>query len=70
MYINHKESIITEFMLDSADLGNLDPEPLMFQSGYLTIKSIDYKMGSPVYRLAIPNHEVKEAFNFSGWLLK
>jgi len=63
MYIGLNESIITEFMLDSADLDNLDPESLMFQSGYLTIKSIDYTMGSPVYRLVIPNHEVKEAFN-------
>jgi len=62
-YINLNESIITEFMLDSADLGNIDPESLMFQSGYLTIKSIDYSMGSPVYRLAIPNHEVNEALN-------
>ena len=63
MLISPEDSEVTDFMLDSADFGKLDPESIMFQSGYLTIKSIDYSMRPPLYRLTIPNHEVREAFN-------
>ena len=63
IFIGLKDSEVTGFMLDSADLDKLDPESIMFQSGYLTIKSIDYSMRPPLYRLTIPNLEVREAFN-------
>ena len=63
LFIGLKDSEVTGFMLDSADLGQLDPESIMFQSGYLTIESINYSMRPPLYRLTIPNLEVREAFN-------
>jgi len=63
VYINIKNAKATEFMLDSADLARLEPVSLMFQTGYLTVKDIDYSMGSPIYDLVIPNREVREAFN-------
>lgn len=39
---------------------NPDPVPLLFQSGYLTIKKYDAKYGS--YELGYPNNEVKYGF--------
>ena len=63
LYANHNKSKLTEFTLDAADLKKLDPESLMFQSGYLTIDKIDYARRPPVYELVMPNLEVREAFN-------
>jgi len=56
---------ITELMLNSADLERLEIEPLLFQSGYLTVKEVIRGRGSPVYICGIPNNEVKEAFNLN-----
>ena len=39
---------------------NLDPVPLFYQSGYLTIK--DYNLRQRSYRLGFPNNEVKYGF--------
>ncbi len=44
----------------SVDLISEDPVPVLFQSGYLTIK--DYDSEFREYRLGYPNREVKEAF--------
>jgi hypothetical protein len=63
IYASIDNSIVTEFMLDSADLDKLDPESLMFQSGYLTIKNIDFSNIAPTFYLSIPNREVRQAFN-------
>ena len=40
--------------------GDEDPIPVIFQSGYLTIKSYDKEFG--LYRLGFPNREVEEGF--------
>jgi len=39
---------------------DLNPIPLIYQSGYLTIKGYDEEFG--VYRLGFPNREVEEGF--------
>jgi hypothetical protein len=52
----HTSSII----FDSYDVDNLEPVPLLFQTGYLTIKSMDTERG--VFTLGYPNHEVKDSF--------
>jgi hypothetical protein len=62
-YANPVKPRITESLLDSADLDRLGIEPLLFQSGYLTIKEIPPTAGTPVYLLTTPNFEVREAFN-------
>jgi hypothetical protein len=54
---------ITERTLDSFDINKIELEPLLFQTGYLTIKDISYTMVYPVYRLDVPNYEVREALN-------
>ena len=40
--------------------GDEDPIPMIFQSGYLTIKGYDKEFG--LYRLGFPNREVEEGF--------
>lgn len=40
--------------------GDEDPLPVIFQSGYLTIKDYDERFG--IYRLGFPNREVEEGF--------
>ena len=56
-------TIITELSLDSADLYNIEAEPLLFQSGYLTIQEVVYTGGAAVYKLHTPNYEVRDAFS-------
>ena len=63
VYVDINDSIVTNYTLDSADFNRLNPVSLMFQTGYLTIKSIDNSFTPLVYNLAIPNREVREAFN-------
>jgi Predicted AAA-ATPase/PD-(D/E)XK nuclease superfamily len=46
--------------LDAYDIENLRLLPLMFQTGYLTIKSRDEEMG--IYTLDYPNLEVRQAY--------
>ncbi len=53
-----------ETLVDSFDIEKLRIEPILFQSGYLTIDSIVEKpRGGLEYRLRIPNREVQISFN-------
>jgi Predicted AAA-ATPase/PD-(D/E)XK nuclease superfamily len=52
------ESEATSF--ETFDIENLNPQAVMFQTGYLTIKKYDRKFGS--YTLGYPNNEVRRAF--------
>ncbi|TDG94944.1 AAA family ATPase [Cardinium endosymbiont of Culicoides punctatus] len=58
---NIKESLLqTESdLLSTKDLKKLDIIPLMYQTGYLTIKSYDFE--TQKYTLDFPNQEVKQA---------
>ena len=47
-------------LLDSDDPLNIDETSLLFQTGYLAIKSINIS-GRVKYTLGIPNHEVEES---------
>ena len=56
---------LTEEIASSDSLGGLDtmaanPVPILYQSGYLTIK--DYDREFKVYKLGFPNKEVEEGF--------
>ena len=46
--------------LNSIDIMDDNPLPLLYQSGYLTLKSYDKEFSS--YRLGFPNREVREGF--------
>ncbi len=51
---------VNEIAFASYDLENLPVVPLLFQTGYLTIK--DYDSASQIYTLDYPNYEVEHAF--------
>lgn len=47
-------------VLNSIDSESANPIPVIYQSGYLTIKGYDERFG--MYRLGFPNREVEEGF--------
>ena len=47
-------------VLNSVDIASTNPIPVIYQSGYLTIKGYDSRYGR--YTLGFPNHEVEEGF--------
>ena len=47
-------------VLNSIDSESNNPIPVIYQSGYLTIKGYDERFG--IYRLGFPNREVEEGF--------
>jgi hypothetical protein len=48
--------------IEVQDITNIDPAAILFQSGYLTVKDIQRnQFQSAVYRLSIPNTEVRRA---------
>ena len=54
---------VGEFALDTYDIDRISIEPLLFQTGYLTVKEVLDDGYSPAYLLEMPNHEVRVAFN-------
>lgn len=54
------EEELTEDTLNSIEIFEENPLPLLYQSGYLTIK--DYDKEFKTYRLQFPNREVREGF--------
>ena len=57
---NMTEERLTADTLNSIDIMDENPLPLLFQSGYLTIKGYDAEFRS--YLLDFPNREVREGF--------
>ena len=53
-------SLSTENSLNAIDIYGNDPIPVIYQSGYLTIKSYDPEFR--IYTLGFPNKEVEEGF--------
>ena len=53
------EEVSTQ-LLSSVDSDEVSPIPLIYQSGYLTIKGYDEEFGN--YHLGFPNKEVEEGF--------
>ena len=51
---------VSASMFDVAELRYLKPIPLLYQSGYLTIK--DYNIASGLYTLGVPDEEVRRDF--------
>jgi hypothetical protein len=48
---------------DSFDPNHIEPIPLLFQTGYLTIKSKERTEGVPKYTLGVPNMEVHQSLS-------
>lgn len=59
---NLSKLIIDEKLLDSFDIENLDLEVILYQSGYLTIDTVELSIfGTQEYKLRIPNKEVRQS---------
>ena len=54
------DEYVTEDILNSIDVASTNPVPVIYQSGYLTIK--DYDPEFHTYRLGFPNEEVEDGF--------
>ncbi|MDE6215181.1 hypothetical protein [Bacteroides sp.] len=52
---------VTEDVLNNGDVSFTNPIPMIYQSGYLTIKGYDPYFG--MYHLGFPNAEVEEGFS-------
>ena len=63
LYVNLNNLRIGEWAMDTFDVHSMQAAPLLFQTGYLTVKEIIYTLDTPTYLLDIPNLEVREAFN-------
>lgn len=57
----------SEETLNSVDASSTNPIPVIYQSGYLTIKDFDPEF--QMYTLGFPNKEVEEGFTrfLTGW---
>ena len=60
-----EDMIGTEELLSKFDVGDISTEALLFQTGYLTIRSTEDVGGEAVYRLGYPNREVRQSLNRS-----
>jgi hypothetical protein len=64
---NTANAVLDPFVVDSSIFKGYEPEdldevPLLFQTGYLTIKHKELTNGIPSYTLGVPNSEVRDAF--------
>ena len=55
----------TSELLSAFDVDEMATEALLFQTGYLTIRSVEDMGGSPLYRLGYPNREVRQSLHRS-----
>lgn len=55
--------VATEAILDSFDVDSIELEPLLWQTGYLTIKEKFTERDRIKYRLEIPNREIQHSLN-------
>lgn len=58
----HEPQIVSERAFSTYDIENLDSLPLLFQTGYLTIKEVIKDEMMLFYKLDYPNFEVKNSF--------
>jgi PD-(D/E)XK nuclease superfamily/Predicted AAA-ATPase len=58
-FYNVENAVVNNRILDKYDIDNLELIPLLFQTGYLTVKSMDAMTGDMV--LDYPNKEVRES---------
>jgi Predicted AAA-ATPase len=58
-YYNVENAVVNDRILDKYDIDNLELIPLLFQTGYLTVKKVDKMTGDMV--LDYPNKEVRES---------
>jgi hypothetical protein len=60
-YAQVQEAVITELLLDSHDIEDAPAVSLLFQTGFLTVRSVGYGTFRE-YSLGFPNEEVSQSF--------
>ncbi|MYH86739.1 MAG: AAA family ATPase, partial [Gammaproteobacteria bacterium] len=55
--------IADDELLSSFEVGEIAPEALLFQTGYLTVEETSIGDGAAWYRLGYPNREVRQSLN-------
>ena len=50
-------------LLSAFDVSQISTEALLFQTGYLTVRSVEGMTGERLFRLAYPNREVRQSLN-------
>ena len=60
-----EDAVGSEELLSSFDVHRIEPEALLFQTGYLTIHSAERRRGRTYYRLRYPNREVRQSLKDS-----
>ncbi|WP_217125417.1 ATP-binding protein [Hydrogenophilus thiooxidans] len=58
-----EQTFATEQLLSAFDVDHIEPEAMLWQSGYLTIEAAIPSHRGVVYRLRLPNQEVRSALN-------
>lgn len=66
--VDMEDLSIQEEAISTYDPNDLEPLPLLFQTGYLTIQGIEQIGDIRYYHLDYPNREIKQAFNY--WLVR
>jgi hypothetical protein len=54
---------VTDRLLGSFDIDAIEPETLLFQTGYLTIQGERGMPGAAIYQLGLPNQEVRQSLS-------
>ena len=62
-YAAIRNTRLSEDMLDSMEIDMITIEPMLFQTGYLTVYETQQTLDDIIYYLGIPNNEVRRAFN-------
>ena len=57
-----ENTAVKNYTFDSYDIENLEITALLFQTGYLTIKTITTENREKIYHLSYPNLEVRDSF--------
>ena len=60
---NLEDLRVSKSLIDSYDVENVQLEPILFQTGYLSIKEAEQTDFGMEYRLSFPNREVAISFN-------
>lgn len=65
-----EQTFASEQLLSAFDVDGIEPEAMLWQAGYLTIRRAERLGGMIEYELAVPNLEVRQALNealFTTW---
>ncbi len=56
-----EDTLATEALLSSFEVGDIGALPLLFQTDYLTVRGAETRAGRTMYRLGYPNREVRQS---------